>query len=129
MDNAKRPDLHPLIVASYTLGRYLKSGALVVYESMAYPGCREQVAVSPLEEASGLQAGCDFAVGYSLEHNNPGDQEHTLETATKIVVRQDTATTERVATLYEHIVRAGCMRTTKSARSRPSRPSRKSSGT
>jgi UDP-N-acetyl-D-galactosamine dehydrogenase len=107
VDRAKRPDLTALKEASRLVGRALRKGATVVYESTVYPGCTEEVCVPILEEESGLKAGADFKVGYSPERINPGDPEHTLERVVKVVAGQDEATTEMLARLYGLVVRAG----------------------
>src|SRR3954463_7909725 len=75
---ARQPDLAPLESASETVGRYMKAGATVVYESTVYPGCTEEVCVPILERASGLKFNKDFFAGYSPERINPGDKEHRL---------------------------------------------------
>jgi len=107
VDRAKRPDLTALKEASRLVGRALRKGATVVYESTVYPGCTEEVCVPILEEESGLKAGVDFKVGYSPERINPGDPEHTLERVVKVVAGQDEATTEMLARLYGLVARAG----------------------
>jgi len=118
IDDTHRPDLGPLIGASETVGRHLKPGAVVVYESTVYPGCTEEVCIPILERESGLAwAGRNngaqqdtFHVGYSPERINPGDREHRLETIVKVVSGDDPATLERVASLYETVVEAGVHR-------------------
>ena len=85
IDAAKRPNLTPLLQASDTVGRILKKGDIVVYESTVYPGCTEEDCVPLLEERSGLKLGVDFGVGYSPERINPGDREHTFMKIKKIV--------------------------------------------
>jgi UDP-N-acetyl-D-galactosamine dehydrogenase len=107
IDEAKRPDLTALLKASETVGRALRPGAIVVYESTVYPGATEEDCVPVLERASGLKAGADFTVGYSPERINPGDKEHRFETIVKVVSGQDAATLEIVAAVYGRIVRAG----------------------
>lgn len=107
---AKRPDLEPLRQASALVGRVLKRGDLVIYESTVYPGCTEEVCVPLLEAASGLALGRDFAVGYSPERINPGDPERGLRQVVKIVSGSDEAATARVAQLYAAIVPAGVYR-------------------
>jgi len=107
VDDAHNPDLSPLISASKTIGTYLKSGDIVVYESTVYPGATEDVCVPVLEETSGLKCGTDFWVGYSPERINPGDKEHRFETITKVVSGQDYATLEIVAAVYGSVVTAG----------------------
>ena len=118
IDDARRPDLGPLIRASETVGRHLKPGAVVVYESTVYPGCTEEVCIPILERESGLvwagrQTGAQqerFHVGYSPERINPGDREHRLETIVKVVSGDSPATLERVAALYQTVVEAGVHR-------------------
>ncbi|MFN3689820.1 MAG: nucleotide sugar dehydrogenase [Fimbriimonadales bacterium] len=107
VDKAKRPDLRYLIEASRTVGQHMKRGAIVVYESTVYPGCTEEDCAPVLEQASGMQAGVDFKLGYSPERINPGDAEHTLETIVKVVAGQDAETTETLAHLYGLVVKAG----------------------
>lgn len=107
VDQAKRPDLSPLKVASCLVGRSLKKGTTVVYESTVYPGCTEEVCVPILERESGLKSGRDFKVGYSPERVNPGDPEHTLENVIKVVAGQDEETTELIARVYGLVVKVG----------------------
>ena len=106
IDQQKRPDLTPLVKASETVGRALKPGAVVVYESTVYPGVTEEVCCPVLERVSKLTHG-QFKLGYSPERINPGDKEHTLERITKVVSGEDAETLERVATVYGSIVPAG----------------------
>ncbi|HET7197639.1 MAG TPA: nucleotide sugar dehydrogenase [Burkholderiales bacterium] len=107
---ARQPDLSPLESASETVGRYLKPGATVVYESTVYPGATEEVCVPILEKASGLRWKQDFHVGYSPERINPGDREHCFATILKVVSGDDAATLEKVAGLYSSVVKAGVYR-------------------
>ncbi|WP_448207977.1 nucleotide sugar dehydrogenase [Azospirillum sp. sgz302134] len=107
IDDAKRPDLRPLLAASRTVGRRLKRGDVVVYESTVYPGATELDCVPVLEAESGLTYGRDFTVGYSPERINPGDKEHRFETITKVVSGSDPATRELVAAVYGSVVKAG----------------------
>jgi len=104
------PDLTPVIRASETVGKVLKKGDVVVYESTVYPGVTEDVCGPMLATISGLEQGKDFKLGYSPERINPGDKEHTLERITKVVSGEDDATLERVATAYGTIVDAGIHR-------------------
>lgn len=104
------PNLNPVIGASKTIGRNLKKGSIVVYESTVYPGVTEEVCVPILEDESGLKYGEDFKVGYSPERINPGDKIHTLEKIVKIVSGQDDETLEIVANIYELIIEAGVHR-------------------
>jgi UDP-N-acetyl-D-galactosamine dehydrogenase len=107
IDGAKRPCLKALLSASRTVGRSLKAGDIVVYESTVYPGATEEDCVPVLETASGLKSGIDFTVGYSPERINPGDKEHRFESITKVVSGQDEATLEIVAGVYGSVVKAG----------------------
>src|SRR5215212_9900182 len=104
---ARQPDLSPLESASETVGRYLKPGAVVVYESTVYPGATEEVCVPILEKASGMRWKQDFHVGYSPERINPGDKRHTFTKITKVVSGDDAATLEKVSELYSSVVTAG----------------------
>ncbi|MDR3225612.1 MAG: nucleotide sugar dehydrogenase [Clostridiales Family XIII bacterium] len=104
------PDLTPLISASRTLGQQLRPGSIVVYESTVYPGVTEDVCVPILEEASGLQCGAGFKVGYSPERINPGDQEHRLENIVKVVSGMDEQTLDTIAAVYGLVVDAGVYR-------------------
>ena len=97
---ARQPDLSPLESASDTVGRYMKPGAIVVYESTVYPGATEEVCVPILEKASGMRWKQDFHVGYSPERINPGDKEHTFEKIMKVVSGQTPESLERVAAVY-----------------------------
>ena len=107
IDDAKTPDLRPLLGASRTLGGALKRGDIVVFESTVYPGATEMDCVPVLEAASGLKCGEDFTVGYSPERINPGDKEHTFTRITKVVSGQDQATLDIVADVYSSVVTAG----------------------
>ncbi|PTJ21579.1 nucleotide sugar dehydrogenase [Staphylococcus simulans] len=102
-----QPDLTPLISASKTVGKALKKGTIVVFESTVYPGATEEECVPVLEENSGLKAGEDFFVGYSPERINPGDKEHTFETITKVVSGQTPEVLDIVADVYGSVVKAG----------------------
>ena len=110
VDAAKRPDLSSILRASKTVGKQLKKGDIVVYESTVYPGATEEDCVPVLEEVSGLKAGVDFHVGYSPERINPGDKEHTFTNIIKVVSGQDQATLDIVAQVYESVVTAGVHR-------------------
>lgn len=101
------PDLRPLLAASRTVGRVLKRGDIVVYESTVYPGATEEDCVPVLEAESGLAFGRDFTVGYSPERINPGDRAHRFTTITKVVSGSDAATRATVAAVYGSVVRAG----------------------
>lgn len=106
VDRHKVPDLTPLIKASQNLGKYLKKGDYVVYESTVYPGCTEEDCLPLLESASGLKLG-DFKIGYSPERINPGDKEHTLEKILKVVAGNDAGALEEIAKVYGAIITAG----------------------
>jgi UDP-N-acetyl-D-glucosamine/UDP-N-acetyl-D-galactosamine dehydrogenase len=110
VDAARRPDFGPLVGASESVGRHLKRGALVIYESTVYPGATEEICIPVLENASGLRWKQDFFVGYSPERINPGDHEHTLTSVVKVVSGDSPRTLGRVAALYERIVKAGVHR-------------------
>ena len=110
IDAANRPDLEPLISASLAVGRNLKPGAIVIYESTVYPGATTQVCVPQLELASKKRWKKDFFVGYSPERINPGDREHTLPRIVKVVSGDTPETLEKVASLYARVVPAGIHR-------------------
>jgi UDP-N-acetyl-D-galactosamine dehydrogenase len=110
IDDAHQPDFSPLVGASITVGRHLKPGATVVYESTVYPGATEEVCIPLLERESGLKWKRDFFVGYSPERINPGDKEHTLTRIVKVVSGDTPDTLERVARTYEMVVTAGVYR-------------------
>jgi UDP-N-acetyl-D-galactosamine dehydrogenase len=107
IDAFKRPDLGPLLSASRTVGRALRKGDLVIYESTVYPGATEEDCVPMLEAESGLAFNQDFYVGYSPERINPGDKHHRLTTITKITAGSTPEAAERVDALYRSIVTAG----------------------
>ncbi len=107
---ARQPDLGPLESASVTVGRHLKPGATVIYESTVYPGATEEVCVPILEKQSGMRWRQDFHVGYSPERINPGDREHGLTRITKVVSGDDSETLEKLADLYASVVSAGVYR-------------------
>lgn len=104
---AKTPDLTPVIEASETIGKYIKPGTVVIYESTVYPGVTEEVCVPLIEKQSGLKCGVDWYVGYSPERTNPGDTEHTITTTVKVVSGIDNETLELVAAVYGEICKAG----------------------
>src|SRR5512138_1204657 len=110
INSARQPDLSPLESASETVGRYMKPGATVVYESTVYPGATEEVCVPILEKASGMRWRQDFHVGYSPERINPGDRTHTFSQILKVVSGDDPATLEKVADLYASVIKAGVYR-------------------
>lgn len=104
------PDLGPVLAASRTVGKVLKEGDYVVYESTVYPGCTEDDCVPILEELSGLKYIEDFKVGYSPERINPGDKQHTVRTITKVSSGCDEESAENIAKTYELVVDAGVHR-------------------
>jgi UDP-N-acetyl-D-galactosamine dehydrogenase len=107
VNKAKQPDLRPVIKASRTVGKQLKKGDIVVYESTVYPGATEEDCIPVLEQESGLTWGVDFNVGYSPERINPGDRVHTFKTITKVVSGDTLETLETVAAVYGSVVTAG----------------------
>jgi UDP-N-acetyl-D-glucosamine/UDP-N-acetyl-D-galactosamine dehydrogenase len=110
IDDARHPDLAALRQASQTVGKALRKGAIVVYESTVYPGATEEDCVPVLEEASGLKVGREFGVGYSPERINPGDAEHRFETIKKVVAGQNAQTLDVIAAVYGSVVTAGIHR-------------------
>jgi UDP-N-acetyl-D-galactosamine dehydrogenase len=110
IDAARRPDLRPLENACALIGPCLQPGAIVVFESTVYPGLTREVCGPLLANASGLQQGVDFHLGYSPERINPGDRLHRLETITKVVAGEDEESLERVAAVYGRIIDAGIHR-------------------
>jgi UDP-N-acetyl-D-galactosamine dehydrogenase len=110
IDEHNLPDLKPLIGASTTVGKVLKKGDYVVYESTVYPGCTEEDCIPILEQQSGLKFMKDFKVGYSPERINPGDKEHTITKILKIVSGCDKESLENIAKTYEIIVEPGTHR-------------------
>jgi UDP-N-acetyl-D-galactosamine dehydrogenase len=110
IDHHNLPDLTPLLKATHTVGKVLKKGDYVVYESTVYPGATEEDCIPILEQESGLKHITDFKVGYSPERINPGDKEHTLMTITKVVSGCDEESLEIIAKTYELVVTAGVHR-------------------
>ncbi|MEJ8835252.1 nucleotide sugar dehydrogenase [Ramlibacter sp. AN1133] len=110
VDAGNTPDLSPLVGASRSVGKALKKGDIVVYESTVYPGATEEDCVPVLERESGLKFGVDFTVGYSPERINPGDREHTFTKIRKIVSGSDARTLDIVAEVYASVVTAGVHR-------------------
>ena len=106
-DKYKNPDLRFLKSATQTVGRNLKKGTIVVYESTVFPGCTEEVCVPILEKESGLTWKRDFFVGYSPERINPGDKKHRLENIVKVVAGDTPQTAQRLADIYRKVVKAG----------------------
>jgi len=107
IDEHKLPDLQPLLKATESIGKILKKGDYVVYESTVYPGCTEEDCIPLLEKTSGLKYKADFKVGYSPERINPGDKEHTLTKIVKVVSGCDQEALENIAKIYELIIEAG----------------------
>jgi len=110
VDSANQPDLTPIIRASETVGKALKKGDIVVYESTVYPGVTEEECAPVLERISGLECGRDFRIGYSPERINPGDKEHTFTKIRKVVSGQDEESLDIIARVYESVVTAGVHR-------------------
>jgi UDP-N-acetyl-D-galactosamine dehydrogenase len=110
IDAAHQPDFSPLVGASITVGRHMKKGATVVYESTVYPGATEEVCIPLLERESGMKWKQDFFVGYSPERINPGDREHTLTRIVKVVSGDSPETLEKVAQAYSMVIAAGVHR-------------------
>ena len=107
IDNSNMPDLKPLLSATKTVGKILKKGDYVVYESTVYPGATEEDCIPILEELSGLKFIDDFKVGFSPERINPGDKVHTLTKIKKIVSGCDNESLEIIAKVYELVITAG----------------------
>ena len=107
VDEHKVPNLRPVLGASENIGKVLKKGDYVVYESTVYPGCTEEDCIPVLEEQSGLKFVEDFKVGYSPERINPGDKEHTITRITKVVSGCDDESLDVIAKVYEIVVEAG----------------------
>ncbi|MDG1098803.1 MAG: nucleotide sugar dehydrogenase, partial [Bacteroidia bacterium] len=112
INSANEPNLGPLLASSEAVGKILKKGDYVIYESTTYPGCTEDDCVPVLSEHSSLEAYIDFKVGYSPERINPGDKERPLTKILKIVSGNDEEATENVAALYDSIITAGVFRAT-----------------
>ncbi len=110
VDLAHQPDFGPLIGASESVGKHMKRGAIVIYESTVYPGATEEICIPVLEKYSGMKWKEDFHVGFSPERINPGDKQHTLTSILKVVSGDDEDTLEKIATLYESIITAGVYR-------------------
>jgi UDP-N-acetyl-D-glucosamine/UDP-N-acetyl-D-galactosamine dehydrogenase len=107
VDDARQPDFTPLVKSSESVGKYMRKGVTVVYESTVYPGATEEICIPVLERASGLKWKQDFNVGYSPERINPGDKERTLTKITKVVAGDTPATCQQVEALYGAIIDAG----------------------
>ncbi len=112
IDGSNLPDLKPLLGASGTVGKVLKKGDYVVFESTVYPGCTEEDCIPVLETLSGLKFQDDFKVGYSPERINPGDKEHTLQNVVKVVSGCCDESLDQIAKTYELVVGAGVHRAT-----------------
>ena len=112
IDSANRPDLTPLVSASETVGKALKKGDVVIYESTVYPGCTEEVCVPTLEKFSGLKFNVDFYCGYSPERINPGDKINTLTKIKKITSGSTPEVADAVDALYASIITAGTYKAT-----------------
>ncbi len=110
VDKNNVPDLVPVIKASETIGKVLKKGDYVVFESTVYPGCTEEDCQPIIEKLSGLKAVADFKLGYSPERINPGDKQHTLSTIVKVVSGCDEESLDTIARVYGLVVKAGIHR-------------------
>ena len=110
VDEHNVPDLTPVIRASETIGKVIKKGDYVVYESTVYPGCTEEDCVPVIEKLSGLKMVADYKIGYSPERINPGDKEHTITTITKVVSGCCDESLDEIAKVYELVVKAGVHR-------------------
>jgi len=107
VDEHNMPDLVPVTKASETIGKVVKKGDYVVFESTVYPGCTEEDCLPIIEQLSGLKMGADFKLGYSPERINPGDKEHTLAKIIKVVSGSDAEAAVEIAKTYEIVVKAG----------------------
>lgn len=110
VDKHNVPDLTPVLKASETIGKVVKKGDYVVFESTVYPGCTEDDCLPVIEKISGLKGFVDFKLGYSPERINPGDKEHTLQNVIKVVSGCDDESLEEIAKTYELVVHAGVHR-------------------
>jgi UDP-N-acetyl-D-galactosamine dehydrogenase len=110
VDEARQPDITLLRLASETVGRNLRRGSVVVFESTVYPGCTEDDCVPIIEKFSRMRCGRDWFIGYSPERINPGDKEHSLERVIKVVSGMDAKTLDTVAAVYGLVARAGVFR-------------------
>lgn len=110
VDQHNVPDLTPVKKASETIGRVIKKGDYVVFESTVYPGCTEEDCLPIIEKISGLKKGSDFKLGYSPERINPGDKKHTLSSIIKVVSGCDAEALDTIANVYELVVKAGVHR-------------------
>ena len=107
VDKNNRPDLSPLIKASETVGKVIKKGDIVVYESTVYPGATEDDCIPVIEKISGLKYNVDFFAGYSPERINPGDKEHTVEKIKKVTSGSTHEIGEKVDAVYRSVITAG----------------------
>jgi UDP-N-acetyl-D-galactosamine dehydrogenase len=107
IDEYKTPNLRPLQSASESVGRALKRGDYVIYESTVYPGCTEEDCLPILEELSGLRLGADFKLGYSPERINPGDKQHTVDKILKVVSGSDAEALREITQVYSAVIKAG----------------------
>ncbi len=107
IDDHKNPDLTPLVKSSTTIGRHIKTGTTVVYESTVYPGCTEEDCLPIIEKESGLKWKQDFFAGYSPERINPGDKEHTVDKIKKVVSGDTPETAELLRQVYGAVITAG----------------------
>ena len=110
VDQHNVPDLSPIKKASETIGKVIKKGDYVVFESTVYPGCTQEDCLPIIEKISGLKGGVDFKLGYSPERINPGDKIHTLSNIIKVVSGSDAEALETIAKVYELVVKAGVHR-------------------
>jgi len=110
IDEKNNPYLEPVESASRTVGKHMKKGAIIVYESTVWPGTTEEICGPILEKESGMKCGTDFKLGYSPERVNPGDKQHTIEKIKKIVSGQDAETLDVLADLYGSVIEAGIHR-------------------
>jgi UDP-N-acetyl-D-glucosamine/UDP-N-acetyl-D-galactosamine dehydrogenase len=110
VDEHNIPDLIPVKKASETIGKVIKKGDYVVFESTVYPGCTEDDCLPIIEKLSGLKLGTDFKLGYSPERINPGDKKHTLSSVVKVVSGSDAESLDEIAKVYELVVKAGVHR-------------------
>lgn len=107
IDDHKNPDLTPLIRASETVGKILKEGDIVIYESTVYPGCTEEICIPILEKQAGLKFNQDFFAGYSPERINPGDKEHRVSTIKKVTSGSTPMVADLIDALYNQVVVVG----------------------
>ncbi|MGE0588255.1 MAG: nucleotide sugar dehydrogenase [Cyclobacteriaceae bacterium] len=107
VDEFKKPDLRPLVSASKTVGRAIKKGDIIIYESTVYPGCTEEACIPIVESESGLKFNVDFFAGYSPERINPGDKQHRVTTIKKVTSGSTPEVAEKVDQLYKKIIKAG----------------------